>query len=245
MGSHRARQTGDRGGRRCRCRRDRTPGGRLRRFRGDHRGDARGRGRGGRMIVVVGLPAYADSPAGASPAGTSPAGASPAGSSPDGEKCAGGMAVEVAAAAQRRGSQVELVGKVGEDGAGDAVVLALGRLGIGHAALLRDPVRPTPVLTAGAALVDDSAEVDADTPAATVLPANPAERPSLDAADIELALRYLPAATVIVLTDPLPDGALAVAVEAATFATARLIVVVPAGSSPPEVSVEATILEAP
>jgi len=88
------------------------------------------------MIVVVGLPAYADSPAGGSP---------------DGEKCAGGMAVEVAAWAQRRGGQVELVGKVGEDGAGDAVVLALGRLGIGHAALLRDPVRPTPVLTAGAA----------------------------------------------------------------------------------------------
>jgi sugar/nucleoside kinase (ribokinase family) len=197
------------------------------------------------MIVVVGLPAYADSPAGASPAGASPAGASPAGSSPAGEKCAGGMAVEVAAAAQRRGSQVELVGKVGEDGAGDAVVLALGRLGIGHAALLRDPVRPTPVLTAGAAIVDDSAEVDADTTVATVLPANPAERPSLDAADIELALRYLPAATVIVLTDPLPDGALAVAVEAATFATARLIVVVAAGAAPPEVSIEATVLEAP
>ena len=177
------------------------------------------------MIVVVGMPAYADSP--------------------DGEKYAGGMAVEVAAAAQRRGAQVELVGKVGEDGAGDAVVLALARLGIGHAALLRDPVRPTPVLTAGAALVDDSAEVDADTRAATLLPANPAERPSLDAADIELALRYLPASTVIVLTDPLPDGALGVAVDAATFATARLIVVVPAGSPPPEVSLETTVLEAP
>jgi hypothetical protein len=156
------------------------------------------------------------------------------------------MAVEVAAAAQRRGGQVELVGKVGEDGAGDAVVLALGRLGIGHAALLRDPVRPTPVLlTVGAPVDDDTAEVDADTPAARVLPANPAERPSLDAADIELALRYLPASTVIVLTDPVPEGALAVAVEAATFATARLIVVVPAGSAPPDVSVEATVLEAP
>lgn len=182
------------------------------------------------MIVVVGLPAYADSPAGGSP---------------DGEKCAGGMAVEVAAWGQRRGGQVELVGKVGEDGAGDAVVLALGRLGIGHAALLRDPVRPTPVLTAGAALVDDSTGIDADTPVATMFPANPAERPSLDAADIELALRYLAASTVIVLTDPLPDGALAVALDAAAFATARLIVVVPAGSPPPEVSVEATVLEAP
>lgn len=79
------------------------------------------------MIVVVGLPAYADGP--------------------DGEECAGGLAVEVAAAARRRGGTVELVGKVGNDGTGDAVVVALGRLGIGHAALLRDPARPTPVLT--------------------------------------------------------------------------------------------------
>ena len=177
------------------------------------------------MIVVVGLPVYADSP--------------------DGEKCAGGMAVEVAAASKGRGGQVELVGKVGEDGAGDAVVLALGRLGIGHAALLRDPVRPTPVLTAGSVAVDDSAEVDADTPAPTVLPANPAERPSLDAADIELALRYLPQSSVIVLTDALPDGALAVAIDAAAFATARLVVVVAAGSPPPEVPADATVLEAP
>lgn len=182
------------------------------------------------MIVVVGLPAYADSPAG---------------SSPDDEKCAGGMVVEVAAAAKRRGAQVELVGKVGEDGAGDAVVLALGRLGIGHAALLRDPVRPTPVLTAGSSAADDSAEVDADTPVPTVFPANPAERPALDAADIELALRYLPQSSVIVLTDPLAEGALAVAVDAAAFATARLVVVVAAGAPPPEVSAEATVLEAP
>jgi hypothetical protein len=177
------------------------------------------------MIVVVGLPAYADSP--------------------DGEKCAGGMAVEAAAAAKRCGSDVELVGKVGEDGAGDAVVVALGRLGIGHAALLRDPVHPTPVLTAGAPTGDDSAELDADTSVPTVLPENPAERPSLDAADIELALRYLPASKAIVLTEPLGEGALRVAVDAAEFATARLVVVVPAGSLPPPVPTEATVLEAP
>jgi hypothetical protein len=177
------------------------------------------------MIVVVGLPAYADSP--------------------DGEKCAGGMAVEVAAAAKRRGSEVELVGKVGEDGAGDAVVVALGRLGIGHAALLRDPVRPTPVLTSGTPSGDDSAELDADTLVPTVLPENPAERPSLDAADIELALRYLPQSLVIVLTEPLTEGALSVAIDAAAFATAKLVVVVPAGSPPPAVPAEATVLEAP
>jgi hypothetical protein len=187
------------------------------------------------MIVVVGLPAYADSPAGASPAGASPAG----------EQYAGGMAVEVAAEAHRRGGKVELVGKVGEDAAGDAVVLALGRLGVGHAALLRDPVRPTPVLTTRPLDLGDSAELDADTPVATMLPENPAERPVLDAEDIELALRYLPQSAVIVLTDPLPDGALGVAVDAAAFATARLIVVVPAGSPPPAVSGDVTVLEAP
>ncbi len=177
------------------------------------------------MIVVVGLPAYADSP--------------------DGEKCAGGIAVEAAAAAKRRGGLVELVGKVGEDGAGDAVVLALGRLGIGHAALLRDPVRPTPVLAGGSAGPDEVAEVDAEPPIARLLPEDPAERPSLEAADIELALRYLPQSSVIVLTDPLQEGALAVAVEAAAFAAAKLVVVVPAGSSPPDVPADATVFEAP
>ena len=92
-------------------------GGRLRRARGDPRRAAgRGRrrrcsrsGRGGRMIVVIGLPAYAGSA--------------------DGEGSAGGLAVDVAAAAAARGSSVELVGKVGDDGAGDAVVLALGPSG--------------------------------------------------------------------------------------------------------------------
>ena len=125
------------------------------------------------MIVVVGLPAYADSP--------------------DGEKCAGGLAVEVAAAARSRGSSVELVGKVGNDGAGDAVVVALGRLGIGHAALLRDPVLPTPVL-APAAADDEAAEVDAGGPEARLLPEDPDARPALEAADVDLALRFLPGA---------------------------------------------------
>jgi sugar/nucleoside kinase (ribokinase family) len=78
------------------------------------------------MIAVVGLPAWAGTP--------------------DGEGSAGGPAVDIAVAAHRRGAAVELVGKVGDDGAGDAVVVSLGRLGIGHAALLRDPTRPTPVI---------------------------------------------------------------------------------------------------
>jgi sugar/nucleoside kinase (ribokinase family) len=176
------------------------------------------------MIVVVGLPAYADSP--------------------DGEKCAGGLAVEVAAAAQRRGAAVELVGKVGNDGAGDAVVVALGRLGIGHAALLRDPILPTPVL-APVPVDDDAAELDADVPEGRLLPEDPAARPVLEAADVDLALKFLPQSLVVVLTGPLPESAVSAAVEGAAFAGARLVVLVSGGAVPPVVPAEATVLEAP
>ena len=176
------------------------------------------------MIIVVGLPAYADSP--------------------EGEKCAGGLAVEVAASARRRGSEVELVGKVGNDGAGDAVVVALGRLGVGHAALLRDPMLPTPVLAPTPA-DDSAAEVDADTPEGRLLPEDPAARPGLDAADIDLALKFLPQSGVVVLAGPLADSAVAAAVEGAAFAGAHLIVLVQAGSMLPAIPAEATVLETP
>ncbi len=177
------------------------------------------------MIVVIGLPAYADSP--------------------DGEQCAGGLAVEVAAAARRRGAEVELVGKVGNDGAGDAVVVALGRLGIGHAALLRDPFRPTPVLAAPAPADDEAAEAEAAPAEARILPEDPEARPSLEAADVELALRFLPMARVVVVADPLGESTTAAGVEGAAFAAAQLIVLVPAGAAPPAVPADATVLEAP
>ena len=176
------------------------------------------------MIVVIGLPAYADSP--------------------EGEQCAGGLAVDVAAAARRRGSAVELVGKVGNDGAGDAVVVALGRLGIGHAALLRDPIRPTPVL-AVPAVDDEAAELESDAPEAQLLPEDPDARPALEAADVELALRFLPAAGVVVIADPLSEETMLAGIEGAAFAAARLIVLTPAGAVPPPVPVEATVLESP
>jgi len=176
------------------------------------------------MIVVIGLPAYTDSP--------------------DGEKCAWGLAVDVAAAARRRGSAVELVGKVGNDGAGDAVVVALGRLGIGHATLLRDPIRPTPVLAAPAA-DDEAAEMESDGPEARLLPEDPDARPALEAADVELALRFLPAAGVVVIVDPLSDPTTVAGVEGAAFAAAKLIVLIPAGATPPAVPAEATVLESP
>jgi len=176
------------------------------------------------MIVVVGLPVYADSP--------------------DGEKCAGGLAVEVATAVKRRGGTVELVGKVGNDGAGDSVVVALGRLGVGHAALLRDPLLPTPVLTA-AAQDDDGAEIEDVDRVGRILPEDPAGRPSLDNGDVDLALRFLPQAGVIVLADSMSEAAIAAAAEGASFGETRLIVLVQAGETPPTVPADATVLEAP
>ena len=193
------------------------------------------------MIVVVGLPAYAETSSG--------------------EGSAGGLAVEVAAAAHALGSAVELVGKVGDDGAGDAVVLALGRLGVGHAALLRDPSRSTPVLSTVAAAAESAATPTADAPAAEVLaddrgedgsrvevellPADPAARPGLEAGDVSLALRYLAETRVVVLAETLPELAVAAAVEGATYAGARVVVLLPPGATPPSLPPEATLLETP
>jgi hypothetical protein len=186
------------------------------------------------MIVVVGLAAYL--------------------ATPDGAGTAGGTAVGVAAEAVRRGAAVELVGKIGNDGAGDAVVLGLGRLGIGHAALLRDPARPTPMLVVEPAGEQEDGESDAaelagmaadDAPSIALLPAEPDERPALEAGDVQLALRYLAEARVVVLAAELGEAALAAAVDGAQFAGARLVVLVPAGSAPPTVPGEATVLEAP
>ena len=197
------------------------------------------------MIVVIGLPAYAGATGG--------------------EGSAGGLAVDVAAAATARGGAVELVGKVGDDGAGDAVVLALGRLGIGHAALLRDPARSTPVLSAVATSAEIDAEPGADLLVAAVagadapsgegddgprvevrlLPADPAARPALEAGDISLALRYLTETRVVVVAEPLAEAAVAAAVEGASFAGARLVVLVQPGATPPALPPEATLLESP
>ena len=136
------------------------------------------------MIVVVGSPV-------AAPDGTS---FSPVG-------LAAQTAIDIAA----RGERVELIGRVGRDDAGDAIVLALGRAGVGHAALLRDAARSTPIGDA----------VDG-------IP--------FDGGDLQLALRYLTAFDAAIFIAP--DGArresealLALMRDGAAFAGARLIVV--------------------
>jgi hypothetical protein len=113
---------------------------------------------------------------------------------------AGGLAVAVARAAVAAGARVELVGKIGDDAAGDAIAVDLERAGIGHAALLRDPAAVTP--TAERALC-----------------------PALTAADVELALRYLVDFRVVVVADvPARDVADVVA-ELAGFAGAHRVLV--------------------
>src|SRR4051812_42332685 len=59
-----------------------------------------------------------------------------------------GMAARIAIAAATAGAAVELVGRVGDDPTGDALVLALSRAGVGHVAVLRDSGRETPVVQA-------------------------------------------------------------------------------------------------
>jgi sugar/nucleoside kinase (ribokinase family) len=172
------------------------------------------------MITVVGIPAWREG----EPAGPA------------------GRACDIAIAAAARGARVELVGRAGDDPAGDRLLLALARAGVGHAALLRDPSQPTPRIAAPPQpdAVDPAIDMDVDPePVAD-------QAPRLEPEDVELGLRYLTDFSVLVVTDDVPRDALAVAVESAAFAGARLVVLVPSGDSPPEeMPADGTVLAAP
>ena len=117
---------------------------------------------------------------------------------------AAGLAVGIALAARAVGATVELVGKVGDDPEGDGLAVELEREGVGHAALLRDPSAATPHAGHG--------------------PGSETGVP-VSSADVELALRYLTDAKVIIAVrqgDPSVAGAIE---EAAGYAGAHLIVV--------------------
>ncbi len=148
-----------------------------------------------------------------------------------------GRACEVALAAAAAGSRVEIVARAGDDPTGDALMLALAREGIGHVAVLRDPARPTPVLAARTAAGDDEpahAVAAAAEPSAPP-PTGPPPGPALDADDVSLGLHYLTDFGVLVVTDDVPAAAVPVAVEAAGFAGAHLVLLVadgPDGDAP-------------
>lgn len=126
---------------------------------------------------------------------------------PSGRRAAGpsgrrasGLGVDIALAAAAAGARVELVGKVGDDQAGDAVAVELERAGVGHAALLREPAAQTPVDGADPAL-------------------------SLGRADVELALRYLPDFRVVVAADELADPVAQAVAEAARYGGAHRVII--------------------
>ena len=138
-----------------------------------------------------------------------------------------GLATAIAAAAAAAGSRTEFIGKTGDDSAGDLVLHGLARHGVGHVATLRDPSRPTPVLRSGDEPVDVDASDSSDAPGPSV------DGPVLEAADVGLALRYLPELAAIVTVHATPD-VVAEAAAASGWAQTSLIVVVAPDAVVPE-----------
>ena len=157
---------------------------------------------------------------------------------------AAGLAVSVARSVAAAGASVQIVGRVGEDSAGEAVLLDLAAAGVGHVAVLRTGGAATPGAGVGRE-PDDGApgaaavaeEVNGSSHGLAGMP--------LDAPDVELALRYLPDYGVLVAAPGLAPAALATVMAAAGWSGARLIVIVDAGSTPPELPTDATVLERP
>jgi hypothetical protein len=162
------------------------------------------------MIVIVGSPAWRP---------FDPAG-------PAGLTCA------IAAAAAIAGSSVELVGRIGDDAMGDALLIGLSRAGVGHVAVLRDPAQPTsvqrPTPDPGPADVVD-VEPEPVGFAASLSPA-----PRLQPADVALGLSYLTSYRVLVVTDDVPPEVIPACVDGAAFAGASLVVLVPEQAAPPD-----------
>ncbi len=157
-----------------------------------------------------------------------------------------GRAAAIARAAVSAGAGVQLVARIGDDPPGDALLLALARDGIGHAAILRDAGMRTSVTAPRAAIDEDvqvGEEIDgAGTPAAS----GPSTAPAvLRPGDLELGLRYLTDFRVLVSADPLDAGASDVAANAAAFAGAQLVAVIIAGGAVAAAFDGATVLEAP
>ena len=139
---------------------------------------------------------------------------------------AGGLATAIARGAAAAGATVQLMGKVGDDPEGDLVLLDLAAAGIGHPAILRDPVRRTPGGSRRSGLAE-----------------NPA--PTLEPADLELGLRYVPDFRVIVLAAPDLPTLLRPAADAAGYAAAHLIMIAKAQTPAVGLPERSTVLTIP
>ena len=164
------------------------------------------------MIVVLGRPRVRRQ---------APTPVLPGGRATDPEALSG-LPAAIALAVATMGSRVELVGSIGDDPIGDRVAVMLGRAGIGHAALLRDPAGHTPI-----------EGEDPGTP------------PRLDAGDVGLGLGYLAEVRVLIVADTMDDHTLAQVVEAAAYHGARLVAVVDPGTVPKGLPSDATVLASP
>ncbi len=145
---------------------------------------------------------------------------------------AGGTAARVALAAAGLGRTVQLVGKTGDDITADGVLLDLARGGVGHVALLRDSARATPLEASSPDAID---EPEPDDDPATTTPSAPSSPPgpALEAADVELGLRYLTDFAVVVLAEPAEPATIAVVADATRWGEARMVLVVGAGQTLP------------
>jgi hypothetical protein len=171
----------------------------------------------------------------------------------DGAILAAGMASRVALAAAAAGRVVQLVGKTGDDPIADGVVLDLAQGGVGHVALLRDPARATrlePPSPADDVEADDEIAADHGHPPGH--PADPvpttdrAAGPALEAADVDLGLRYLTDFAVVVLAEPTDAETIAIVSEAARYGEATMVLVVGAGAAvPDDLPADAVVFEAP
>ncbi len=174
------------------------------------------------MIVVVGSPAWRP----AEPAGPA------------------GLTCSIALAAAAVGAQVEVVGRIGDDPTGDALLIGLAQAGVGHVAVLRDPAQSTsvqlPTPDPGPADLLN-AEPEAVGSAASLSPA-----PRLERADVALGLSYITSFGVLVVTDSAPPEVIPACVDGAAFAGAHLVVLVPERAAPPDgLPTDTTVLATP
>lgn len=161
------------------------------------------------------------------------------------------MSGRIAVAVAGHGHPVEFVGTAGEDEAGDALLSALARARVGHVAVLRKAGARTPMVVA----TDDHADSSVETPSAldvaesdSATTAGPSQGIAvpLDAGDVDLALRYLIEFGVLVLASGVDPEVARVVANAASWAAARLIVVVPADEQEPAgLPLDAIVFAAP
>jgi hypothetical protein len=176
------------------------------------------------MLVVVG-----------SPCGRSAA---------DGRTVAAGLAAEIARRAAS-GAPVQIVGRVGEDPVGDAVLIDLAAANVGHVAVLRTPGAATPLATAPSGDEPDDAAAGAALGDLQDDAARGTSGLPIDAGDLELAFRYLPDYRVIVVTPGLDPDAMETVIAAAGWSAARLVILDDGAAPPADLPADATVLAQP